>query len=59
MSRQAGIYAFQNTHMSPQSGHIQVTALQDSPHMFSSIQAGQIWNPHRHVQQKGSSFPQA
>jgi hypothetical protein len=38
----------------PQSGHVQVIALQDIPHMFSSMQFWQILNPQRHVQQKGN-----
>jgi hypothetical protein len=33
-------------------------ALQDIPHMFSSMQAWQIQNPQRHVQQKGNVIPQ-
>jgi hypothetical protein len=38
----------------PQSGHVQVIALQVIPHMFSSMQFWQILNPQRHVQQKGN-----
>jgi hypothetical protein len=38
----------------PQSGHVQVIALQDIPHMFSSMHSWQILNPQRHVQQKGN-----
>jgi hypothetical protein len=37
---------------SPQSGHVQVIALHDIPHMFSCMQFWQILNPQRHVQQK-------
>jgi hypothetical protein len=42
----------------PQSGHVQVMALHDIPHMFSSIQFWQIPNPQRHDQQKGNVNPQ-
>lgn len=42
----------------PQSGHVQVMALQDIPHMLSCMQAWQILKPHRHVQQKGNVIPQ-
>jgi hypothetical protein len=33
-------------------------ALQDMPHMFSSMQTWQILNPHRQRQQKDNSLPQ-
>ncbi|MGD9053557.1 MAG: hypothetical protein PVG17_17000, partial [Desulfobacterales bacterium] len=35
----------------PQSGQVQVIALQDMPHMFSCIHSWQILNPQRQVQQ--------
>jgi hypothetical protein len=38
--------------MAPQSGHVQVTALQLIPQKFSSMQSEQIMNPQRQVQQK-------
>jgi hypothetical protein len=42
----------------PQSGQVQVMALQDIPHMFSCMQSWQIQNPQRHVQQKRNVIPQ-
>jgi len=42
---------------SPQSGQVQVMALQVMPHRFSSMHSVQIWKPHRQVQQKGGVAP--
>jgi hypothetical protein len=42
----------------PQSGQSQVTALQDMPQMFSSMQSWQILNPQRQDQQKGTTLRQ-
>jgi hypothetical protein len=44
-------YWLPNPFWLPQSGQVQVIALQDIPHMFSCIHAWQILKPHRHVQQ--------
>jgi len=45
--------------MAPQSGQVQVTALQLIPQKFSSIQSLQIINPQGQVQQKGCGCLQA
>jgi hypothetical protein len=45
--------------MAPQSGQVQVTALQLIPQKFSSMQSLQIMNPQGQVQQKSCSCLQA
>jgi hypothetical protein len=49
----------QNPLMEPQSGQVQVTALQLMPQKFSSIQSEQIINPQGQVQQNNCSSLQA
>jgi hypothetical protein len=45
--------------MEPQSGQVQVTALQLMPQKFSSMQSEQIMNPQGQVQQNICSWLQA